>query len=206
MTERAIWLAGGCFWGVERYLGRIPGVRRTTVGYANGVTPRPTYDEVCTGRTGYAETVAVAYDDTILDLGDLLALFLDVIDPTTVDQQGHDVGTQYRTGIFYDDPADRPIALAALAEVQARLTAPVVVEVAPLTGFWPAEDYHQRYLDQHPNGYCHISPTVFDQVATKAAYIRQIRTLTPLQHAVTQHDATEPPFQNAYDTQFAPGI
>jgi peptide methionine sulfoxide reductase msrA/msrB len=206
MTEREIWLAGGCFWGIDKYLGLIPGVIRTVVGYANGSTPQPTYEEVCGGRTGHAETVAVTYDSERLDLGDLLALFLDVIDPTSLNQQGNDVGPQYRSGIFYEDPADRAVAEAVLAEAQARLMARIVVELAPLTQFWPAEDYHQDYLLRQPQGYCHISPAAFASVAHKAAHIRQIRALTPLQYAVTQHAATEPPFRNEYDEWTEPGV
>jgi peptide methionine sulfoxide reductase msrA/msrB len=204
--ERVIWLAGGCFWGLEKYLRLIPGVVATRVGYANGTAPEPTYEQVCAGGTGHAETVETVFDPDRLDLGDLVALFLEAIDPTAQDRQGADVGPQYRSGVFYADPADRPASAAALAEAQSRLAAPVVVELAPLGEFWPAEAYHQRYLDQHPGGYCHIPAARFADVPVKAAHIRRIRALTPRQHAVTQHEATEPPFDNEYDQVFEPGV
>jgi methionine-S-sulfoxide reductase len=156
-----IYLAGGCFWGVEKYLSLIRGVLETKVGYANGKTADPSYQEVCTGETGHAETVHVSYDPAVLPLPLLLSLFFAAIDPTLLNRQGNDVGTQYRTGIYYTNPADKPVIDKALAELQARLDRPIVVEALPLQHFYSAEEYHQKYLDRVPNGYCHIGPDLF---------------------------------------------
>ena len=201
-----IYLAGGCFWGLEAYVRAIPGVNSTRVGYANGSTEAPTYQQVCTSATGHAETVEVNYDRDVISLDDLLFLFFEVIDPTQVDAQGPDIGPQYRSGVYYTDEADREIALAVVAEVQHRFGTPVVTEVVPLTCFYPAEDDHQLYLTKNPQGYCHIPRSTIAAVATKAALVKQIRGLTSLQYAVTQHEATEPPFDNEFDHQFEPGI
>lgn len=201
-----IYLAGGCFWGLEAYLGAIPAVVSTRVGFANGTTGTPTYAQVCTGATGHAETVEVRYDPAAMPLDDLLYLFFEVIDPTSLNAQGHDVGTQYRTGIFYTDPVDQPVIASAVAEIQARYDRPVVTQIGPLLNFSPAEDDHQRYLDKHPDGYCHIPRTTIAAVAKKAALVPQIRTLNPTQYDVTQHEATETPFGNEYDHCFEPGI
>lgn len=156
-----IYLAGGCFWGVERFLAAVHGVTDTEVGYANGVTDSVTYREVCTGRTGFAETVRVEYDPSVAPLGFLLDLFYKAIDPTSVNRQGNDRGTQYRTGIYYTDPADLPTIRESLARLQDAYEAPVVVEAEPLKNFVPAEEYHQDYLDNNPGGYCHINPALF---------------------------------------------
>ena len=201
-----IYLAGGCFWGVEKYVGLIPGVVSTRVGYANGSRANPTYEEVCAQATGHAETVEVVYDSERLALDDLLFLFFDVIDPVAHNRQGNDEGPQYRTGVYWSDAADRPIVEAALQELRRRIGRPVAVEARPLTGFCPAEAYHQRYLDHRPGGYCHIPRARFDKIAAKAAVVRQLRALTPEQYAVTQHDATEEPFANEYFDRFEPGL
>jgi peptide methionine sulfoxide reductase msrA/msrB len=206
MTDKTIYLAGGCFWGVEKYVGLIPGVVRTRVGYANGLTERPTYEAVCSQTTGHAETVEVTYDADRLALDDLLFLFFEVIDPTSLNRQGNDHGTQYRTGIFWTDPADQAVAEAALAELRQRIATQVVVEAQPLTRFWPAEDYHQHYLDRNPGGYCHIPAASFRDVAARLVQARRLRELTPEQYAVTQRDATEPPFANEYYDHFEPGV
>ncbi|OUO87776.1 peptide methionine sulfoxide reductase [Gordonibacter sp. An230] len=152
-----IYLAGGCFWGLEAFLKRLPGVRATTAGYANGSTDRPSYEDVCRRGTGHAETVAVAYDRRVLPTRTLLEAFFEAIDPTSENRQGNDVGTQYRTGIYWTDDADRPVAQAALFREQARHDKPIAVEAGPLEGFWPAEDYHQDYLAKNPGGYCHVN-------------------------------------------------
>ena len=173
MGERTIHLAGGCFWGAEAYLAAIPGVVRTRVGYANGTVETPSYQLVCTGTTGAAETVEVAYDDASLRLDELLALFFEVIDPCAVNQQGHDVGTQYRTGVYWTDDADEPVVWLALADLAAAHPGDrIAVEVAPLTSFYPAEDYHQRYLEANPGGYCHIRPGAIAGVADRLAALR----------------------------------
>ena len=210
-----IYLAGGCFWGMEKYIGGIRGVESTEVGYANGHTANPTYEDVCHHDTGHAETVRVRYNPVQLPLRFLLDLYFSAIDPVSVNRQGGDQGTQYRTGIYYTDPADRPAIDQALAALQAGLTKPVAVEVLPLAQFYPAEAYHQKYLDHHPGGYCHISPAKMQQAAravvNPAAYAapdpQALRaSLTPEQFEVTQHSATEAPFHNAFFAQFTPGL
>jgi len=161
-----IYLAGGCFWGVEKYMASVRGVLDAEVGYANGSTPSPTYEQVSTGRTGHTETVRVEYDPTVAPLPFLLETFFEAIDPTSLNRQGNDVGTQYRTGIYYTDPADAPAIESALAELQEQYDKPITVEVEPLTSYTPAEEYHQDYLEKNPGGYCHISPGLFDKAAS----------------------------------------
>lgn len=153
---RTLYLAGGCFWGLEAFLKRLPGVRGTIVGYANGSTENPSYHDVCRWNTGHAETVAVTYDPRVLPTDVLLDGFFEAIDPTLLDRQGNDRGTQYRTGIYWSDEADFPAIESALLRQQARYVSPIVTEVEPLDGFYPAEEYHQNYLDKNPSGYCHI--------------------------------------------------
>lgn len=160
-----IYLAGGCFWGTEQYFGAVHGVVHTEVGYANGTTASPTYEEVCTGRTGSAETVKVEYDPAVAPLPFLLDLFYEAIDPTSVNRQGNDVGSQYRTGVFYTDPADRPVIEQSIAELQKRYSKPIAIQVAPLTAYARAEEYHQKYLEKHPGGYCHIPAGLFRKAA-----------------------------------------
>ena len=160
-----IYLAGGCFWGVEKYMASVRGVVDTEVGYANGATESPTYRDVTTGRTGHTETVRVDYDSDTAPLPFLLDLFYEAIDPTSLNRQGNDVGTQYRTGIYYTDPVDRPVIERSLAALQERYSTPIVVEVEPLSSFTPAEGYHQDYLDKNPGGYCHIGPRLIEKAA-----------------------------------------
>ena len=133
---KEIYLAGGCFWGLEKYLGGIGGVTDTLVGYANGSTESPRYEEVCTGTTGHAETVRVQYDEVALPLPALLDLFFQAIDPTAVNRQGPDRGTQYRTGIYFTAPEDAPLIEQALDKQQKRHRRPLVVEAQPLQNFW----------------------------------------------------------------------
>ncbi len=153
--KKIIYLAGGCFWGCQKYFDLIPGVLETEVGYANGPTANPTYEQV-KRHAGHAETVQVKYDAEQLPLRDLLQKYFLVIDPTSVNRQGEDEGVQYRTGIYYTDPADGEAAQAALAELAIQYGRPLAVECQPLENFYPAEEYHQKYLEKHPDGYCHI--------------------------------------------------
>jgi len=209
--NKTIYLAGGCFWGTARLLSLVPGVISTRAGYANSTIPSPTYEQVCTGRTHAAETVEVTYDDTRVGLTDLLILYFRSIDPLSLNKQGGDTGTQYRTGIYYTDPADRPVIDAQIATIQRRNTAPVMVETMPLQNFYPAEEYHQDYLVKNPGGYCHVDPALFKEAremkprhtADKEALKAR---LTPLQWEVTQHAATEQPYVNEYDNEFRRGI
>jgi peptide methionine sulfoxide reductase msrA/msrB len=210
-----IYLAGGCFWGLEKYLAAIPGVIKTEVGYANGNTAKPSYEEVCYNNTGHAETVYVAYDEKRLPLDFLLELYYEAIDPVSVNRQGGDRGTQYRTGIYYVNQEDRPIIEASIKKLQKRFDRPIAIEVLPLKNYYPAEDYHQKYLDKNPGGYCHIKKDKFERAAKAlvnpalypAAEREELkRSLTPLQYEVTQNSATEPPFRNEYYDNFRPGI
>ena len=160
---KEIYLAGGCFWGTEKYLSEIPGIVKTDVGYANGNTENPTYQEVCHNNTGHAETVRVYYDPQLIRLEFILSLYYDVIDPTSINRQGGDTGSQYRTGIYYVDEQDLPIIQASIRELQIQYDKPIVIEVLPLNNYYIAEEYHQKYLDKNPNGYCHIRRDKFDQ-------------------------------------------
>ncbi len=210
-----IYLAGGCFWGMEKYLASIPGVLKTEVGYANGNTDNPTYEEVCRGDTGHAETVRVIYDPAKVSLDFLLTLYYDAIDPVAVNHQGGDFGSQYRTGIYYVDPEEEAVIAASLSALQERYAEPIAVEAKPLHQFKAAEAYHQRYLDKHKRGYCHIPREKFEKAAqalinpkdySLPEKERLIAELTPNQYQVTQRNATEPPFQNEFFDSFRPGI
>lgn len=215
---KEIYLAGGCFWGTEKYLGSLPGVLDTQVGYANGRTQRPTYEQVCRENTGHAETVRVRYDPQALSLPFLLERFYEVIDPTSVNRQAGDQGEQYRSGIYYVDRLDEPVIRQSMAALQSRLSKPVAIQVQPLENYHPAEEYHQKYLDKNPQGYCHISASKFAQArqavdpgTPKARYTKPSQeilqsSLTDLQYQVTQNAATEPPFQNPYFDHFEPGL
>ena len=156
---KTIYLAGGCYWGTEHFLKQIHGVLDTTVGFANGNVPNPTYKQVCTHTTGFAETVCVHYEDVALE--QLLELYFMTIDPTSVNRQGEDEGDQYRTGIYYTDPADLPVIQQSISQLAQCYEAPIVIEVEPLRNFYPAHDDHQDYLDKNPHGYCHINPELF---------------------------------------------
>ena len=153
--KKTIYLAGGCFWGCQKYFDQLPGVLETEVGYANGPTASPTYEQV-KAHAGHAETVRVQYDPEKLALRALLEKYFLVIDPTSVNRQGEDEGIQYRTGIYYTDPGDAETAKEALADLAKRYDRPLAVECEPLKNFYSAEEYHQKYLEKHPDGYCHI--------------------------------------------------
>ena len=152
---KTIYLAGGCFWGMQKFLDQFEGVVSTQVGYANGPDAAPTYRQVCQ-NSGHAETVRVDYDEEKLSLDRLMELYFLVIDPLSVNKQGEDEGVQYRTGVYYT-AADQLPALRSAFEAEARkVDAPLAVELLPLKNFFPAEEYHQKYLDKNPGGYCHI--------------------------------------------------
>ncbi len=153
---KEIILAGGCFWGVEEYMSRINGVVETRVGYANGITHNPSYQDVCKGNTGHAEACIVNFDENIISLDELLNKFWKIIDPTSLNKQGGDIGHQYRTGIYYIDDRDLPIIEKSLEEEQKKYNKKIVTEVEPLSCFYDAEEYHQKYLKKNPGGYCHI--------------------------------------------------
>ena len=155
-TVETIYFAGGCFWGVEEYFSRIEGVLDVVSGYANGLTENPTYEDVIFRKTGHAETVMVTYDESIISLEQLIGYYLKIVDPTSVNKQGNDVGTQYRTGIYYTRDIDFVVIDTLLAIEQTKLSKPIAIEVKTLENFSLAEEYHQDYLKKNPNGYCHV--------------------------------------------------
>lgn len=223
-----IYLAGGCFWGVEHYMKLLPGVVDTEVGFANSRVENPSYREVCTGNTNAVETVKVLYDPEVTSLSFLLDQFFLIIDPVSVNRQGNDMGTQYRTGVYYTDPVDRPIVMRSLARLQAKYSKPLVVEAEELVNFYAAELEHQDYLEAQPGGYCHVPREMFRSAkeakvpansiekdkALRANERKRLaesdadlkKRLTPIQYDVTQHESTEMPYRNEYDQHFKEGI
>lgn len=157
---KTIYFAGGCFWGMERLMSFVRGVRDAQSGYANGHTDNPSYQQVCAGGTGHRETVKVVYDDGIIGLKELAGLFFSAIDPTVKNRQAHDIGTQYQTGIYWDNDADGETVKGLASDERTKHPA-FYVEMGPLRSFWPAEEYHQDYLVKNPQGYCHIGPEDF---------------------------------------------
>ena len=159
---KEIYLAGGCFWGTEHYLKQIHGVVATEVGYANGNGVNPSYEEVYTDTTGFVECVKVVYDPTILALEKIVELYFRSIDPLSLNKQGNDIGTRYRTGIYYTEEYDRAVIESVYNVVAKRLGEELVVELEPLHNFYSAEEYHQDYLDKNPAGYCHLPAFLFE--------------------------------------------
>ena len=207
-----IYLAGGCFWGVEGYFKRIEGVKGTTCGYANGRIENPSYEDVCRHDTGHAETVKVDFDDEVISLEDLLIYYFRIIDPVSVNKQGNDVGTQYRTGIYYTDESQLPVIKAAIEREQRKYSEKIAVEVLPIENFYTAEEYHQDYLDKNPNGYCHINLGLADEPIVRSEKYKRKNddelkeSLTHLQYDVTVNAATERPFDNEFNSNFERGI
>jgi peptide methionine sulfoxide reductase msrA/msrB len=161
--KNTIYLAGGCFWGVQAYMKKLPGILETEAGYANGNTVNPSYEEVCKKNTGHAETVRVVYEEETISLEIILCAFFKVVDPTQLNRQGGDVGTQYRNGVFYEREEDRSVIENVVERLRESYREPVVTEIKRLENFYPAEAYHQDYLDKNPGGYCHIN--LFDAEA-----------------------------------------
>ena len=159
---KEIYLAGGCFWGTEHYLKQIHGVVATEVGYANGNGVNPSYEEVYTDTTGFVECVKVVYDPTIIALEKIVELYFHSIDPLSLNKQGNDIGTRYRTGIYYTEEYDRAVIESVYNVVAKRLGEELVVELEPLHNFYSAEEYHQDYLDKNPAGYCHLPAFLFE--------------------------------------------
>lgn len=212
-----IHLAGGCFWGVEEFFSRLPGVVDTEVGYANGIGDSPTYHQVCSGATGYAETVRIVYDSRAVSLEKILELFFGIIDPTSVNRQGNDIGSQYRTGIYYTDASATAEIDRAAAPVREKTGEKFAVEIEPLKNFWPAEEYHQDYLKKNPNGYCHISfeslasyrpdaPSAREGAWPKPSDEELRAKLTAEEYDVTQNAATERAFTGEFWDHHEPGI
>lgn len=214
---KVIHLAGGCFWGLEAYMQKLNGVEDAISGYANGKTENPSYYDLKT--SGHAETVKVVYNPDIISLEDILAHYLRVVNPVSVNKQGNDVGTQYRTGIYYTDEADKAIIENILAKEQTKHDKPIAIEVEPLKQFYDAEEYHQDYLEKNPGGYCHIDLSLADKPLDKdkepmidsSRYIKPSdeelkKSLTDIQYDVTQNSATERAFSHEYHDNFKRGI
>jgi peptide methionine sulfoxide reductase msrA/msrB len=204
MTGRKeIYLAGGCFWGTQKYFDQFDGVVKTEVGYANGPTDSTTYGEVCSS-SGHAETVHVIYDPKKITLVKLLDYYFLVIDPTSVNRQGNDSGIQYRTGIYYTDEADLPAIQKVFDAQTQKVGEKLAVELLPLTNFCLAEDYHQNYLDKNPGGYCHIPKSYFELQEEEKQKLRE--RIGDEAYEVTQNAKTEMAFTGEYDNFFQKGI
>ena len=208
--QQIIYLAGGCFWGLEAYMERIQGVTDAVSGYANGKGDTTTYQLL--HATDHAETVKVTYDPNKISLDKLLQYYFRVIDPTSINKQGNDRGRQYRTGIYYQNEQDKAVIEAALKTLQSKYQEPIQIEVEPLKNYVEAEEYHQDYLKKNPNGYCHIDikkadePLIDDKKYPKPSDAELKQKLTALQYDVTQGKHTERSFSNEYWDNFAPGI
>ena len=174
-TTQTITLAGGCFWCVEAVYERVKGVTGVESGYCNGPVKNPSYEQVCRGDTGHAEVVRVSFDRSAITLREVLEIFFVIHDPTTLNRQGNDAGTQYRSGIYFRDADQERVARDVLAEVNAHHGGRVVTELLPEQNYWRAEDYHQHYFANHPNqGYCAfvVAPKVEKFKKTFAAKVR----------------------------------
>lgn len=198
VKQQVIYLAGGCFWGVEAFISRLKGVNQTEVGYANGRDLAPTYEKVCTGRTGHAECVKATYNPQIISLEEILENFFKIIDPYVLNRQGPDIGTQYRTGIYWQDDSQKTIVLKFLSAKQKLSSKRIVTEAHAIGSFYPAEEYHQKYLEKNPQGYCHVDLNLIDD--------KEFDHLTKEEYEITQLSLTEAPFTNKYDDFFEEGV
>ena len=212
---KEIYLAGGCFWGTEKYFENMQGILTTEVGYANGTTKNPTYDDVCNSNSGHAETVKIEYDESFIRLPFLLKMYFEVVNPTSINRQGGDTGSQYRTGIYFTDDTDEIVIKQAIQELQKKYQEKIAIEVLSLLNYFKAEEYHQKYLDKHPDGYCHIGADKFENAKIakdenpkyrKKTKDELKKELTKEQFEVTQNQGTESPFKNAYYDVFEEGI
>ncbi len=209
---KEIYLAGGCFWGLEAYMERIEGVKEVTSGYANGKTENPTYEDVSYFNTGHAETVRVVYDASIIGLPAILKYYFKVIDPLSENQQGNDIGLQYRTGIYTTDKNDIALIESYIDQEQLKYERPIQVEVSMLLNYGPAEEYHQDYLKKNPNGYCHINldsayvPLIDPNKYPKPTDEVLKKKLTEAQYSVTQLGETERAFGNEYWDLYESGL
>ena len=210
--SKDIYLAGGCFWGIEAYVEKIPGVLDAVSGYANGNTENPSYEDLVYHNSGHAETVKVTYNPDEISLKTLLKYYLRVVDPTSLNKQGNDRGTQYRSGVYYTDEADKQIIEDVLKKEQDNYQAPIVVEVLPLKQFFKAEEYHQDYLKKNPTGYCHIdlnkaSEPIIDEDKYKKPSDEELKDkLSDTQYNVALKNDTERAFSNEYWDNFEKGI
>ncbi len=209
--NKEIYFAGGCFWGLEKYLSNIKGVKKCVSGYANGTTDNPSYQDVCKGDYNFRETVKVIYDDVSLET--LIHAFFKVIDTSLVNRQGNDIGVQYQSGIYYIDEYSKQI-IDKVVNIEKKRHEKFFVEIKPLENFYEAEEYHQNYLDKNPNGYCHIDFKMFKEAkniivdAGKYSYDTEnlIDKLNEISFRVTQLKSTERPYDNKYCTHKEKGI
>lgn len=201
MNTKEIYLAGGCFWGVEAYFKKINGVTSTSVGYANGKTEETTYHTI--NSTGHSEAVKVTFDQGTVKLTQILEHYFAIIDPTSKNKQGNDIGTQYRTGIYYLKEEDKIVAERFVNSQQKFYKEKIRVEVLPLTNYVPGEEYHQNYLTKNPGGYCHINISKNPEEVVKE---RRSRLLGHMKYQVTTLNATEPPFTNEYSDNHEKGV
>ena len=207
---KIIYLAGGCFWGVQKFLDQFEGVTETEAGYANEPYIAPSYEDVCYG-SGHAETVKVVYDESKISLTELLKYYFMVINPVSVNRQGNDRGIQYRTGIYYTDKEQISEIQAIYQQEEEKAGQKLAVEVEPLYNFFPAEEYHQKYLDKNPGGYCHIPRSMFSlqqagKNEPKESPEELRRRIGNLSFEVTQNAATEHPFTGKYAEFFEKGL
>ena len=207
---KEIYLAGGCFWGMEGYFKRVKGVVESEVGYANGKSEKTDYYSL--KNTDHAETLKIKFDENVVAFAEILEHFFRVIDPLSVDKQGNDVGRQYRTGIYYTDESDKEFLQNFIAIKQKKYKEKIAVEIEPLRNYAKAEEYHQDYLGKNPNGYCHIdlnlaTKPLYDESKFALPSRDEIKAnLNPLQFAVTQEKATERPYTSEFDKLSAKGI
>ncbi|MDA3052665.1 peptide-methionine (R)-S-oxide reductase MsrB [Campylobacter sp. JMF_01 NE2] len=207
---KEIYLAGGCFWGMEGYFRRVKGVASSEVGYANGNSEKTDYYSL--KNTDHAETLKIKFDENVVAFAEILEHFFRVIDPISVDKQGNDVGRQYRTGIYYTNESDKEFLQNFIALKQKKYKEKIAVEIAPLHNYARAEEYHQNYLGKNPNGYCHIdlnlaSKPLYDESRFALPSPEEMKeNLTPLQFSVTQEKATEHPYTSEFDKLDAKGI
>lgn len=210
-TVKEIYFAGGCFWGLEEYFSRIPGVQDVSSGYANGNTHNPRYEDVTYKNTGHAETIHIQYDPRIIGLKTLTQQFFKIIDPVSKNKQGNDVGTQYRTGVYYVDKEDRPILEAVFEATQKNYATPLATELKPLEHYALAEEHHQDYLQKNPDGYCHINFETLNEVVlespagivnplnyTKPSREKIKEMLTPEQFDIAYNAKTEAAYTGEY--------
>ncbi len=201
MNKKEIYLAGGCFWGVEAYIKKIKGVLYTSVGYSNGKTDQTTYNNI--GLTGHSETVKVSFDQEQVSLTQILEYYFAIIDPISKNRQGNDIGTQYRTGIYFKNEEDKVVIERFVHSQQKFYQDKIQVEIVPVSNYVTAEEYHQNYLDKNPNGYCHINIRKHPEEVIKE---KRSKLLGHDRYQITTLSGTEPPFNNEYVENHEKGI